>query len=294
MIHEFDRSQENIIDWKLFYRSRVLPHNHGYFYSQCRWWGKYFSCLINEMSCICCQDTTHVMETGQDCQEQEMLPAHRSVSQEEILHEVSLISPDKDSGDCSGSHSSEEELEEINTNKKTYVERVETERDCKRKWTETDLSQSDTSSASEEEFEDPELKLEVRLRLLYCLLLKSQFYCQCTNGIGVGERSTSTSTGSCCDTPSGDEADQPLATPVQFSTSPPVDVHKPRRSLSPPPKLFGLQAVLSNKSPVTQPRSSLNLNKLGQNLSSSLGDLSQFDPDNDRKSGKKTISPRSD
>lgn len=106
-----------------------------------------------------------MMETGHEGHEQEMLPAHRSVSQEEILHEVSLISPDKDSGDCSGSHSSEEELEEINTNKKTYVERevVETERDCKRKWTETDLSQSDTSSASEEEFEDPELRLEVRL-----------------------------------------------------------------------------------------------------------------------------------
>ena len=53
----------------------------------------------------------------------------------------------------SGNHSSEEELEEINTNKKSYVEREE--RDCKRKWIETD------TSTSEEEFEDPELKLEV-------------------------------------------------------------------------------------------------------------------------------------
>ena len=57
---------------------------------------------------------------------------------------------------------------------------------------------------------------------------------------GGEERSTSTSAGSySCDTPvSGDEAD--TGRPVQFSTSPPVDVHKPRRSLSPPgPGVFG-------------------------------------------------------
>ena len=56
-----------------------------------------------------------------------------------------------------GNHSSEEELEEINTNKKTYLE---PERDCKRKW--TDLSQSDASCESDTEFEDPELRLEVK------------------------------------------------------------------------------------------------------------------------------------
>ena len=108
------------------------------------------------------------METQTDT-DSETLPPHRTVSpgynsqgeaEEAILHEVALIASDKmtgDGGDNSGNHSSEEELEEINTNKKTYVE---PERDCKRKW--TDLSQSDTSCESDTEFEEPELRLEVR------------------------------------------------------------------------------------------------------------------------------------
>ena len=87
------------------------------------------------------------------------MPPHRTVSpgysgDEVILDEVALISEKGEedvalAGD-SGNHSSEEELEEINTKKSHYVER-----DCKRKWT-------DTSCDSDTEFEEPELGLEVR------------------------------------------------------------------------------------------------------------------------------------
>ena len=169
--------------------------------------------------------------------------------------------------DDNDNHSSEEELEEINTNKSHYVER-----DCKRKWTET-------SCDSDTEFEEPELGLEVR-----------------AEGSGEDERSTSTSAGSfSCSTPvSGD--DQPA--PVQFSTSPPVDVHKPRRSLSPPPKLFGLsqpgqpgQQVSSGRQ---QEAADWRTGRLGS-YSSSLGDLTRIDFDTkiERRAGcKKTISPR--
>ena len=83
---------------------------------------------------------------------------------------------------------------------------------------------------------------------------------------------------------SGDEDhnhNQPA--PVQFSTSPPVDVHKPRRSLSPPPKLFGF----SQLGLVTQ---EADTGLLGT-YSSSLGDLSRIES---RAGCKKTISPRWD
>ena len=169
--------------------------------------------------------------------------------------------------DDNDNHSSEEELEEINTNKSHYVER-----DCKRKWT-------DTSCDSDTEFEEPELGLEVREERA---------------GSGAEERSTSTSAGSfSCSTPvSGDETEdqnhnQPA--PVQFSTSPPVDVHKPRRSLSPPPKLFGLSQQSHQLSSVRQ-----EAGRLGS-YSSSLGDLTRIDFDTKierRGSCKKTISPR--
>ncbi|CAG7723430.1 unnamed protein product [Allacma fusca] len=46
---------------------------------------------------------------------------------------------------------------------------------------------------------------------------------------------------------------RPLSTPVEFCTSPPVDVHKPSRSQSPPPKLFlfsGASAPEVTASPV--------------------------------------------
>ena len=94
--------------------------------------------------------------------DQPTLPPHRTLSpgfsgDEVILDEVALITDKREeaalAGD-SGNHSSEEELEEINTKKSQYVER-----DCKRKW--TDLSQSDTSCDSDTEFEEPELGLEV-------------------------------------------------------------------------------------------------------------------------------------
>ena len=129
---------------------------------------------------------------------------------------------------------------------------------------------------------------------------------------GGEERSTSTSAGSySCDTPvSGDEADHTVR-PVQFSTSPPVDVHKPRRSLSPPgpPKLFPgftnghggppphpMEAVTSSPAPSPAP---LRSNNKAASQSSSLGDLSRLEPETEaanrperRGSCKKTISPR--
>ena len=168
----------------------------------------------------------------------------------------------------SGNHSSEEELEEIITNKKPYVEIL---RDCKRKW--TDLSQSDTSCESDTEFEDPELRpLETS---------------------AANDRSTSTSAGSSsCDTPSGDEDhNHNHPTPVQFSTSPPVDVHKPRRSLSPPPKLFGFRGQEADSGqaiPEIRPRSASGLGT----YSSSLGDLSRLEYEALERREKKTISPR--
>jgi len=203
--------------------------------------------------------------------DQPTLPPHRTLSpgfsgDEVILDEVALITDKREevalAGD-SGNHSSEEELEEINTNKSHYESHY-VERDCKRKW--TDLSQSDTSCDSDTEFEEPELSLEL---------------CGSRE-----ERRTSTSgLSSSSQTPdniSGDEDqnhNQPA--PVQFSTSPPVDVHKPRRSLSPPPKLFGF----SQLSVVRQETATARLG----NYSSSLGDLSRIET---RVSCKKTISPR--
>jgi hypothetical protein len=154
--------------------------------------------------------------------------------------------------DLSGNHSSEEELEEIITacKRPLYVDRGG---ENKRKWN-SDLSQSEETSCESDAdgFEDPELRPQPVVGQTGC------------------DRSTSTSAGSSsCDTLSGDEEvnhNQP--TPLQFSTSPPVDVHKPRRSLSPqagwpprsvspPPKLVA--------SPERPP-------PMG-NLSSSLGDL---------------------
>ena len=120
---------------------------------------------------------------------------------------------------------------------------------------------------------------------------------------GGEERSTSTSAGSySCDTPvSGDETD--AVRPVQFSTSPPVDVHKPRRSLSPPgpPKLFpgftnGHGHPMVSPAPSPAP---LRSNNKAASQSSSLGDLSRLEPETEaanrperRGSCKKTISPR--
>jgi len=172
----------------------------------------------------------------------------------------------------SGSHSSEEELEEIITNKKPYVEIL---RDCKRKW--TDLSQSDTSCESDTEFEEPELRPQ-------------------EPSVGNNDRSTSTSAGSSsCDTPSGDEDhNHNHPTPVQFSTSPPVDVHKPRRSLSPPPKLFGFQGPEPDAGQGGQAIPEIRLTSsagLGT-YSSSLGDLSGLEYEGLERKGKKTISPR--
>eukprot|EP00090_Calanus_glacialis_P018176 TRINITY_DN28193_c0_g1_i1.p1 TRINITY_DN28193_c0_g1~~TRINITY_DN28193_c0_g1_i1.p1 ORF type:complete len:323 (+),score=66.76 TRINITY_DN28193_c0_g1_i1:36-1004(+) len=225
------------------------------------------------------------------------LPPHRTLSpgfvgEDAVLDEVAIITEsnssdvnmtsgnDNDVSDAigepagsgiqidSGNHSSEEELEEIITNKKPYVEIL---RDCKRKW--TDLSQSDTSCESDTEFEEPELRpLEAS---------------------AGNDRSTSTSAGSSsCDTPSGDEDhNHNHPTPVQFSTSPPVDVHKPRRSLSPPPKLFGFrgqEAESGQAIPEIRPRSSSGLGT----YSSSLGDLSRLEYEALERRGKKTISPR--
>lgn len=219
------------------------------------------------------------------------LPPHRTLSpgfvgEDTVLDEVAII-PESSSDVTmstgqdviedpsgsginidSGNHSSEEELEEIITNKKPYVER-----DCKRKW--TDLSQSDTSCESDTEFEEPELRpLD-------------------TGASNNNDRSTSTSAGSSsCDTPSGDEDhNHNHPTPVQFSTSPPVDVHKPRRSLSPPPKLFGFsgtQTETGQAIPEIRPRSSSGLGI----YSSSLGDLSRLEYEALERRGKKTISPR--
>ena len=127
---------------------------------------------------------------------------------------------------------------------------------------------------------------------------------------GGEERSTSTSAGSySCETPvSGDETD--AVRPVQFSTSPPVDVHKPRRSLSPPgpPKLFpgftntNGHPVHPMVAPMVSPAPSpapLRSNNKGASQSSSLGDLSRLEPETEaanrperRGSCKKTISPR--
>lgn len=213
------------------------------------------------------QPNEEVAAQEMETTDQPPLPPHRTLSpgfsgDEVILDEVALITDKREeaalAGD-SGNHSSEEELEEINTKKSQYVER-----DCKRKW--TDLSQSDTSCDSDTEFEEPELGLEL------CASRE--------------ERRTSTSGGSSSsqtpDNISGDEDhnhNQPA--PVQFSTQPPLDVHKPRRSLSPPPKLFGF----SQLSVVRQDSAS---GRLG-NYSSSLGDLSRIES---RVSCKKTISPR--
>ena len=118
---------------------------------------------------------------------------------------------------------------------------------------------------------------------------------------GGEERSTSTSAGSySCDTPvSGDEAD--TGRPVQFSTSPPVDVHKPRRSLSPPgPGVFGFPHSNGQHGPLSPAPSPAPLRSNNPSQSSSLGDLSRLETGETeagarserRGSCKKTISPR--
>ena len=121
-------------------------------------------------------------------------------------------------------------------------------------------------------------------------------------GSGNEERSTSTSAGSfSCSTPvSGDDNEDHNhnhPAPVQFSTSPPVDVHKPRRSLSPPPKLFGFtQQSLQGSSVLQETRQEAadwRTGRLGS-YSSSLGDLTRIERrgGEGRGSCKKTISPR--
>jgi len=110
----------------------------------------------------------------------------------------------------SGSHSSEEELEEINIGNEFM--RGSTE---KRKWSE--LTHSEASSESDIDIPD---------------------YQPSENMARLSPRTDVSS----CDTLSEDEDrnhNKVLPTPVEFSTSPPVDAHKPRRSHSPPPKLFG-------------------------------------------------------
>ena len=63
-------------------------------------------------------------------------------------------------GNNSGDHSSEEELEEINTNQREYLDMTRgLERDCKRKWSNSDDTSCDSDN---DEFEEPELRLEVR------------------------------------------------------------------------------------------------------------------------------------
>jgi len=154
--------------------------------------------------------------------------------------------------DLSGNHSSEEELEEIITACKQPLYLALDSRDNKRKW--KDLSQSETSCESDADgLEDSELRPQLE----------------------VGqeeERSTSTSAGSSsCDTPSGDEEvshNQP--TPLQFSTCPPVDVHKPRRSLSPPPG-WPPRSLSPSSSPKLA--ASVEQSPTIGNLSCSLGDL---------------------
>lgn len=142
-----------------------------------------------------------------------------------------------------GGHSSEEELEEIITKKHLVY---------KRKWTE----QSDTSNTeSDQELEE----------------------------LVGGDRGTTPSTGSEEGEPDHNHnlVGRP-GTPLQFSTSPPGGVHKPRRSLSPPD--VGVQ---------TQ---HFSLFRREAGLSSSLGDLSRLDDGRidveEEQGGKKTISPR--
>ena len=121
-------------------------------------------------------------------------------------------------------------------------------------------------------------------------------------GSGNDERSSRTSAGSfSCSTPlSGDDNEEQnhhQPAPVQFSTSPPVDVHKPRRSLSPPPKLFGLNQQSHQLSSVRQEGPDCWTGRLGS-YSSSLGDLTRIELERkierrDRRgSCHKTISPR--
>eukprot|EP00096_Caligus_rogercresseyi_P009319 TRINITY_DN3146_c0_g1_i2.p1 TRINITY_DN3146_c0_g1~~TRINITY_DN3146_c0_g1_i2.p1 ORF type:complete len:272 (-),score=46.57 TRINITY_DN3146_c0_g1_i2:1870-2685(-) len=54
-----------------------------------------------------------------------------------------------------------------------------------------------------------------------------------------------------------------VTTPVQFRTSPPLDVHRPRQSQSPPPKFFHLSSATSDESGISP------------DISSSSGDMSK-------------------
>lgn len=192
------------------------------------------------------------------------LPPHRCLSpQGLVLEEVDLVPGQQHSdvsmieerGQDSGNHSSEEELEEIITKSSMVYSR-----DCKRKWTD----QSDTSNTeSDQEFEEPELE---------------------------AAEGTTPSTSS-CDTPGSEEGEPDHnhnlvarpGTPLQFSTSPPGGVHRPRRSMSPPPRVGGQAS-----SP--EPQHFSLFSGPACRLSSSLGDLSRLCKKD--KGGKKTISPR--
>jgi len=136
-------------------------------------------------------------------------------------------------------HSSEEELEEINTRKESTV--------FKRKWT-GEHSES-SNSESEEELEQ-------------------------IVGQGAGESPGSATSTSSKDTEEeGDTEEGPRSntSPLQFITSPPGGVHKPRRCLSP----VGVPVLRSaGPTPVPVFRSQ---QETAPNLSTSLGDLSSID-----------------
>jgi len=178
---------------------------------------------------------------------------------------MKLTIPGNQSSENSGSHSSEEELEEINI-------RNELERDSvteKRKW--SDLSHSELSSDSDQDTTGYRIQDTTD-----------------ANAFDDRLRASSNDEVSSCDTLSGDEDqnhNKVLPVPVQFSTSPPRDVHKPRRSHSPPPKLFGSNNQSQQPQQLFRPQQEQQLDCEMQTaaavrriagFSSSLGDLREL------------------
>ncbi|XP_043470580.1 E3 ubiquitin-protein ligase arkadia-like [Leptopilina heterotoma] len=139
---------------------------------------------------------------------------------------------------CNDQHSSEEELEVINGPKVVNPQRYRTATAReKRKWSEVNCNTSQTQCQSQHQ--------HCEAIVASCSAPVSRTGKDAASGSSdeevqglLGSRSGSGNM---------------ISQPVQFRTSPPVDAHKPGRSLSPPPKLF--HASSTESKPPPRPRS---------------------------------------
>jgi len=178
------------------------------------------------------KEEEEVMETGA------VQPVHGAVQQQvhQVQHSLEVVPPHLPMDDTDN-HSSEEELEDIiGESRKVYVSETVVQHTVKT---------VSRNSAGVGAGKGP-------------TTTEKRKWSEVEQGGGVhGSGSTSSTTSR---TGSGSSGDEEVSgymgcstTPVQFCTSPPLNVYKPRRSQSPPPKLFHMAAshMLDHTNPET-------------------------------------------